>query len=177
MSTDSGRREFSSNPGLAEEQQYPLFRLDGARNAAFSDAMVETDEQRKLDRLLERLKAKLPDRMARCIAWLVSPSAVLLRLPLGLLLMLGGIFSILPLLGAWMLPVGILLLAVDVPFLRRWVVKIWPKIEARWRLRRSRASKNKAEKREKLSAPSRQGQPAESGGDDFKSTHRLPPET
>lgn len=105
--------------------------------------MSEDQDQRKLERLFTRLKAKLPDRMARSIAWLVGPSAILLRLPLGIVLILGGIFSILPMLGIWMLPLGLLLVAVDVPLVRRWVVNIWPKIEARWRLFRSRRSRSR----------------------------------
>lgn len=44
-----------------------------------------------------------------------------LRLPLGVLFVLGGIFSILPILGLWMLPVGLILLAFDLPGLRGWV--------------------------------------------------------
>jgi hypothetical protein len=40
------------------------------------------------------------------------------RLPLALMLILGGVFSFLPVLGVWMLPLGLLLLAVDLPFLR-----------------------------------------------------------
>ncbi len=91
--------------------------------------------QKKFDRMLARLQAKLPDRLARAVGWLVSPSAVLLRLPLGILFIVGGIFSFLPVLGVWMLPLGIMLIAVDVALVRRWVVHIWPKIEARWRLR------------------------------------------
>jgi len=91
--------------------------------------------QNEFDRLLARLEARLPDRLARAMAWLISPSAVFLRLPLGLLFVIGGIFSFLPVLGVWMLPLGILLIAVDVPLVRRLVLHLWPKIEARWRLR------------------------------------------
>ena len=40
------------------------------------------------------------------------------RFPLALLLIAGGVFSFLPLLGIWMLPLGLLLLAVDLPILR-----------------------------------------------------------
>jgi hypothetical protein len=43
---------------------------------------------------------------------------LLIRLPLAILLIIGGLFSFLPLLGVWMLPAGLLLLAVDLPFLR-----------------------------------------------------------
>jgi len=40
------------------------------------------------------------------------------RLPIAVLFILGGLLSILPFLGLWMLPVGLLLLAVDLPLLR-----------------------------------------------------------
>ncbi|WP_210529963.1 hypothetical protein [Rubellimicrobium arenae] len=39
-------------------------------------------------------------------------------MPVALLLMLGGLLSFLPFLGVWMLPLGLLLLAVDLPVLR-----------------------------------------------------------
>ncbi|HVL20537.1 MAG TPA: tryptophan synthase subunit beta [Amaricoccus sp.] len=42
----------------------------------------------------------------------------LIRLPVALLLLLGGFFSFLPVLGLWMLPLGVMLLAVDVPLIR-----------------------------------------------------------
>lgn len=104
--------------------------------------MTDDIERQKLDRLVERLKQKMPDRLARGIGWLVGPSAILIRLPLGLLCIAGGIFSFLPVLGIWMLPLGILLIAVDVPWVRRWVIQTWPRIEARWRLWRSRRSRS-----------------------------------
>jgi hypothetical protein len=43
---------------------------------------------------------------------------LLVRLPLALIFIAGGILSFLPFLGIWMLPLGLLLLAVDLPFLR-----------------------------------------------------------
>jgi hypothetical protein len=42
----------------------------------------------------------------------------LVRLPLAILLILGGFVSILPFFGLWMLPLGLMLLAVDIPALR-----------------------------------------------------------
>lgn len=100
--------------------------------------MTDELERQKLDRLFARLKQKMPDRLARIITWLIGPSAILVRLPLGLFFIAGGLFSFLPILGIWMLPLGILLIAVDVPPVRRWVIRTWPKIEARWRLWRAR---------------------------------------
>jgi hypothetical protein len=43
------------------------------------------------------------------------------RLLAGLLLMLGGVFSFLPVLGIWMLPLGIAVAALDVVPLWRWL--------------------------------------------------------
>ncbi|MDP3262596.1 MAG: tryptophan synthase subunit beta [Tabrizicola sp.] len=42
----------------------------------------------------------------------------LLRIPLALLMVAGGVVSFLPFLGIWMLPLGLLLLAVDLAFMR-----------------------------------------------------------
>lgn len=42
----------------------------------------------------------------------------IVRLPLAFMFILGGCLSFLPVLGIWMLPLGIMLLAVDVPFIR-----------------------------------------------------------
>lgn len=76
-----------------------------------------SDPKRRFERQFETL--------ARLLPWLRSPLAALrrdsyrlIRLPLALLLIVGGVFSILPFLGIWMLPMGLLLLAIDLPALR-----------------------------------------------------------
>jgi hypothetical protein len=89
-----------------------------------------------LSRLIPALRGPL--RVLRGNRWL------LVRLPLALLFIAGGLFSFLPFLGIWMLPLGLLLLAVDLPFLRgpistftiraRRRVQVWL---GRWRKRRS----------------------------------------
>ncbi len=48
------------------------------------------------------------------------PSSRPARIALGSLLVFGGIFSFLPILGLWMLPLGLLVLSQDFPFVRRW---------------------------------------------------------
>ena len=61
------------------------------------------------------------------------------RVPVALLLMVGGVFSFLPVLGLWMLPLGLLLLALDIPLLRPGVARtsIWTRRRIRrWRRRR-----------------------------------------
>lgn len=40
-------------------------------------------------------------------------------MPAGILLVIGGMLSILPVLGIWMLPLGLVLLALDVALLRQ----------------------------------------------------------
>jgi hypothetical protein len=57
--------------------------------------------------------------MQGAITWLRRPSSRWARIPAGVLFVIGGVFSILPVLGLWMLPVGLVLLAEDVPPLRR----------------------------------------------------------
>ncbi|HVH03445.1 MAG TPA: hypothetical protein VM891_10960 [Amaricoccus sp.] len=42
----------------------------------------------------------------------------LVRLPIAFLFLVGGMFSFLPIFGVWMLPLGLMLLAVDVPLIR-----------------------------------------------------------
>jgi hypothetical protein len=49
-----------------------------------------------------------------------------------LLPVLGGIFSVPPLLGLWMLPLDLLLLAQDLPFMRRPTRRVLTCIERRW---------------------------------------------
>ena len=57
--------------------------------------------------------------MQSVITWLRRPSSRWARIPAGVLFLIGGVFSILPVLGLWMLPVGMVLLAEDVPPLKR----------------------------------------------------------
>jgi hypothetical protein len=72
-----------------------------------------------LRRAFHHLEREVPGSIRRQIRNLRHPDARWIRIPLGLLLIVGGVFSILPLLGIWMLPLGLLLIAYDVPFLRR----------------------------------------------------------
>ena len=68
---------------------------------------------------MDRLQGHLPDWAARNLRRLRQPRAVWVRVPAGVVLVGGGVFSFLPVLGIWMLPLGLALLAVDVPPLRR----------------------------------------------------------
>lgn len=72
----------------------------------------------RLNRLFDRLERKIPPFAANWLSRVRRPEARWVRVPLGVLLVLGGIFSFLPVLGIWMLPLGLLLLAVDLIFLQ-----------------------------------------------------------
>ena len=63
------------------------------------------------------------------------PGNKLMRVLLGLALVCGGVLGFLRVLGFWMIPLGIAVLAVDIPFVeRRWGV--WqPRLES-WLQRR-----------------------------------------
>ncbi|MBW8636712.1 hypothetical protein K1W69_05880 [Hoeflea sp. WL0058] len=48
------------------------------------------------------------------------PRSRLFRVGLGSLLVVGGILGFLPILGFWMIPLGLLVLSHDLPMVRRW---------------------------------------------------------
>jgi len=88
---------------------------------------------------LDRLERKLPKSAAKPFGKLRHPDWKWARIPAGILLIAGGLLSFLPVLGLWMLPLGVALLAIDVPFLRkptarsiRWCLDKWHA----WRKRR-----------------------------------------
>jgi hypothetical protein len=99
----------------------------------------------ELDRYFEMIQRRVPIRVARFISWLRKPSSFWIRLLVAFLLVLGGVFSFLPILGLWMLPLGLLFIAQDVPFLQmplanalRWIESKWERLREAWRNRQSR---------------------------------------
>ncbi len=48
------------------------------------------------------------------------PRSRLVRVPIGALLVVFGVFGFLPVLGFWMIPAGLLVLSYDVAAVRRW---------------------------------------------------------
>src|SRR4030081_2359303 len=92
----------------------------------------------ELDRHFACFEGRLPPRLARFVGWLRKPSSRLVRVPLAILLIVGGIFSILPVLGLWMLPLGLVLFAQDVPILQKPIASMLGWIERKW-IERQRA--------------------------------------
>jgi hypothetical protein len=48
------------------------------------------------------------------------PQSKPIRIGLGILLVACGLLGFLPVLGFWMIPLGLLVLSVDIPIVRRW---------------------------------------------------------
>jgi hypothetical protein len=99
---------------------------------------VSEHSRRELDRHFAWFEARLPPRLARFVGWLSKPSSRLVRIPLAILLIFGGIFSFLPVLGLWMLPLGLLLFAQDVPMLQKPMARMLGWVERKW-IERQRA--------------------------------------
>lgn len=94
--------------------------------------------KRELDRHFAWFEGKLPPKPAKFVGWLRKPSSRYARIPIGALLILGGIFSFLPVLGLWMLPLGLLLFAQDVPILQKPIAQMLGWVERKW-IERERA--------------------------------------
>ena len=62
--------------------------------------------RRRLSRMLRTIEARVPFGA---------------RFLVGILLMVGGVFGALPVLGFWMLPLGVMVAAIDIRALRRWI--------------------------------------------------------
>jgi hypothetical protein len=108
-------------------------KFSPAANKMPGSAFVGMDrDQRRLDRQLDRVSDHLPEFAGRRIVWLRRPSSRWVRAPLGILLIIASLFSFLPVLGMWMLPLGLMLLAIDVPFLKRPTGRALVRLEQQW---------------------------------------------
>ena len=74
--------------------------------------------ERAWDARVARLLPKLPARLRSAVEWLREPSRRPLRLGAAAFLILGGVLSILPVFGLWMLPLGLALMSDDLPWLK-----------------------------------------------------------
>lgn len=84
------------------------------------------------DAPLHRLLAALPGPVRRGYTWLGQPGRGIVRVPLALLLIGGGFLGFLPILGFWMVPLGLLLLAEDIPVLRAPCIRALGAVQAWW---------------------------------------------
>jgi hypothetical protein len=94
--------------------------------------------KRVVDRRLDRAERHLPGVLSDWLAHLRQPSASWVRVPLGVVLVLGGVLGFLPILGFWMLPLGLGLLSLDIALLRRPTARAIVSGERHWRRFRRR---------------------------------------
>lgn len=113
---------------------------------------MSADHKAEIDRHFAWFEAKLPATPARFVGWLRKPSSKLVRIPLAVLLVVGGIFSFLPILGLWMMPLGFILIAQDVPFLEKPTAQCLGWIERKWIERQGAKERAKEHVKERVKA-------------------------
>ena len=98
-----------------------------------------------LDEAFDRLEALLPRGVRPALRWLRGPRSKPVRIPLGLLCIVASFFWFLPVIGLEFFPIGLLLLAQDVPFLRQpagrltlWLLDCYESLLRAWRRRKDR---------------------------------------
>jgi hypothetical protein len=81
------------------------------------------------------------------------PKSKPIRIGLGILLVAGGLVGFLPVLGFWMIPLGLLVLSVDLPIVRRWrrQLTVW------WHRRKGEPEGASADTAPSAQDPKRQG--------------------
>jgi hypothetical protein len=92
-----------------------------------------TDGKQKLDHAVDDLEREVPGKIQRFIEWARSDRAKWVRIPLALTLIAVGVLGpYLPIVGIEDVPIGLLLLSYDIPFLRKpmaafieWLVQRW----------------------------------------------------
>jgi hypothetical protein len=94
--------------------------------------MSDPTGRRKLAEAYRGLEDEVPDFVARAIRWLRNPEARWVRIPLGVVLIILSFFWILPVIGIELLPIGLLFIAHDVPFLREPVARCLIWLEHKW---------------------------------------------
>jgi hypothetical protein len=90
-----------------------------------------SDKKPDLDEELDRLQARLPDRISRFMQKVRSPAVAPYRIPAGIALTAGGLVGFLPVVGFWMVPLGLAVLAQDVPVMRPPLARLLAKVNAK----------------------------------------------
>ena len=105
-----------------------------------------SQHQKELDRHFAWFQKKLPSGPSKFVGWVRKPSSIYARIPIAILLIAGGFLSFLPVLGLWMLPLGLLLFAQDVPFLQTPMANTLGWIERKWEARQRAKAERVREK-------------------------------
>jgi hypothetical protein len=107
--------------------------------------MSPDEGKRDLDKAFAGLEDEVPDRVCRTIRWLRDPRSKRIRLTVGITLIVLSFAAILPVIGIELLPLGLLLIAEDVPLIRKpvarfmiWLENKWVALKERWRKRHAK---------------------------------------
>jgi hypothetical protein len=92
----------------------------------------------RLNQELDRLHPHLPPWGARWLRRIRSRAATIVRIPVAVVLIAAGFVGFLPILGFWMIPLGLALIALDVPFLRGPLARVLAWINAKLEARAAR---------------------------------------
>lgn len=93
----------------------------------------DTDRQdRRLRRQFEAMERSVPG-LAATLRSVREGRLRIVRIPMALVLIAGGFVGFLPVLGFWMIPLGLLLLAIDIPLLRPAISAGLVRGRRRWR--------------------------------------------
>jgi fatty acid desaturase len=94
-----------------------------------------------LDHQFARLEGVLPNGLPRFVHWLRGPSSRWVRIPVAILLVAAGFVGFLPVLGFWMIPLGLVLIAQDVPFLKGPIARLLAWGIDKWERRKGAAAR------------------------------------
>lgn len=125
----------------ADLQVAPVVQQDNSPAGPADERHKRSQHRRdRLDEAFYRLRMVLPPRLRPALRWLRSGRSRFVRIPLGLLCIAASFFWFMPVVGLEWFPLGLLLLAQDVPFLRRpaaamtlWAVRCIEWMQDRWR--------------------------------------------
>lgn len=120
---NKGRRASGSDRqpnGYKPGDRHAPETFDASKNEG--EQTCKTDAQR-LDAIVEKYADKIPRPLGRFIRWMRKPELRWVRLIAGILFVIFGFVGFLPILGFWMVPLGLIILAQDSRWLQRPTLK------------------------------------------------------
>jgi hypothetical protein len=110
--------------GQIVSKSYERNKGQGAPLANMSEQPDFDTERRKFSSRLPHWAAAATDKTLGASRWI--------RWPVALLLVAGGLVGFLPILGFWMIPLGLILVAEDIPFLRPPLARMFAWLDRKW---------------------------------------------
>lgn len=101
---------------------------------------MKSEDRQVMNAAFDELETETPAWLTKTLQWLRRPTVKWLRIGLAFFFIACSFFWFMPVVGIEFLPIGLLLLAIDVPFLRRpvgravlWLIAKWRELRARWK--------------------------------------------